>query len=67
MIKAFDIRGSFAHDTFSIESSKKLSEYVQGVKATEALAFLLLLKELPIPENYEIIKSVNHFTEHLST
>ncbi len=65
--EAFYIRGSFAHDTFSFKSSEDFSKYVQCVQATEALAFLLLLNELPIPENYEIIKSPNHFTGYLST
>lgn len=63
--RAFSIRGSFAHSKFSHKNDEESREYVRCTQAVEALAFLLLYQELPLPEDHHLGHGPNNFTQYL--
>jgi len=50
--KAYGIRGSFAHSKFYYTSDNDFGDYIRCTQAVEALAFLLLYRELPLPSDH---------------
>ena len=63
--KAFSIRGSFAHSKFDHTSDNEFGDYVRCTQAVEALAFLLLYRRLPLPDDHHWGHGPNNFTEYL--
>lgn len=63
--KAYRIRGEFAHFKFYHTGGEEFGGYIQAVRAVEALAFLLLFRRLPIPEDHPWLHGPYSFTEYL--
>lgn len=64
--KAFAIRGHFAHSKFEHSSGDDFGEYVRCTQATEALAFLLLYRSLPLPADHHWGYGPNNLVEYLT-
>ncbi len=64
--KAYAIRGKFAHSKFEHDNNEEFYDYVRCTQAVEALAFLLLWRELPLDIDYNWGGSSNNFTEYLN-
>jgi hypothetical protein len=64
--KAYRLRGRFAHSQFDHSSDGKFGEYVRCTQAVEALAFLLLYRNLPVPNDHNWGHGPNNFTEYLT-
>lgn len=63
--KAFRIRGNFAHRKFDHAGQEDFEDYVRCTFAVEALAFLLLFRSLPLPDDHHWGHGPNSFTEYL--
>ncbi|MDZ4394846.1 hypothetical protein [Cypionkella sp.] len=62
--KAYHVRGDFAHSKFDHSSDEQFGEYVRVTKAVEALAFLLLFRQLPLSQGHNWPNGPNNFTEY---
>lgn len=62
---AFRIRGVFAHSRFDHTSDDDFGDYVRCTQAVETLAFLLLYRSLPLPEDHFWGHGPNKFTDYL--
>ena len=53
IVAAFGLRGSFAHAKFYHEDDEEFGKYVRATKAVECLGFLLMIKDLPLPKDFQ--------------
>lgn len=63
--KAFEIRGRFAHSKFYHTSDEDFGDYIRCTQAVEALAFLVLYRNLPLPDNHFWGHGPNNFISYL--
>lgn len=63
---AYEIRGHFAHNKFYHTSDEGFGEYILCTQAVEALAFLLLYRNLPLPSDHFWGHGHNNFISYLN-
>lgn len=62
---AFSIRGRFAHSKFDHINDDDFGDYVLCTQAVESLAFLLLYRSLPLPDDHFWGHGPHNFTDYL--
>lgn len=62
--KAYRVRGDFAHSKFYHSNDEQFGDYVRVTQAVEALAFLLLFRQLPLSQDHRWPNGPNNFTEY---
>ena len=62
---AFATRGKFAHSKFHFNHQDDFQKSVQQIQAVEALAFMLLIAELPLPLDFDRIPEFYPLSSYL--
>ena len=66
LLEAYRVRGDFAHAKFYHKSDDDFGQYVRVTRAVEALAFLLLFRQLPLPDDHPWPHGPNSFTDYFT-
>lgn len=65
VMTGFTLRGKFAHRKFDHEDNDSFGQYVRQTRAVECLAFLLLVCDLPLPNDHSRVFNPFPFSDYI--